>query len=297
MPISMDLLPLAARAVRRALNVTGLESRWIKTRIAEHHVYDAKGKGSLPTVVVLHGISSNAMAFARVMQRLRPHVRRVVAPEAPGHGFSRDPSVPLSPETLFESMRDVLDQVLDEPAIVFGNSLGGGVAIHYAIERPSQVRGLFLASPAGAVMDAEGLERFMRIFHMQSRDEALAFLGRLYHRTPWFAPLFAAEVQRMFSRDPIRQFTSSVRPDHMFSEDRLSALSMPVHFLWGRSERLMPEEHLSYFKRSLPAHAMIVEPEGYGHCPHLDDPVRLSRDIIDFARRAVGDTHRGPAAV
>jgi pimeloyl-ACP methyl ester carboxylesterase len=62
---------------------------------------------------------------------------------------------------------------------------------------------------------------------------------------------------------------------------------MSVHVVWGRSERLMPAKHLAFFKENLPPHATIEEPEGYGHCPHIDDPESLSRKIVDFARRVV----------
>src|SRR5690348_4715930 len=132
----MALLPVAERLARRALNARGIESRFVDTRLARHHLYDAKGSGTLPTVVVLHGISSAATPFAPLLRRLLPHFRRVIAPEAPGHGFSGEPRAPLTVDTLFESMTELLDRELAEPAIVFGNSLGGAVAFAYAIERP-----------------------------------------------------------------------------------------------------------------------------------------------------------------
>ena len=281
----MALLHLVERAARRALNRSGLASRVTRTAVADHHLYDARGEGALPTVVVLHGISSAATAFAPVIQRLRPHVRRVLAPDAPGHGFSSGPFEPLTPDSLFASMRELLDAELDEPAILYGNSLGGGLALSYALERPERVRGVFLSSPAGAAMSEEAFQSFMKSFHMRSGKETRAFLGRLYHRTPWFAPLIAGDVQRMFARDAILSFTSSARPGHLFQKEQLAALKMPIHLVWGRSERLLPRESLDFFKESLPPHATFDEPEGLGHCPHLEDPTRISREIVAFARR------------
>src|SRR4051812_38654098 len=105
----MMLLPLVERAAKRALNRSGIVSRVVRTSVANHHVYDARGAGSLPPVVILHGISSAATVFAPVMQRIRPHVRRLLAPDAPGHGFSSGPFEPLTPDTLGTSMRDLLD--------------------------------------------------------------------------------------------------------------------------------------------------------------------------------------------
>lgn len=285
MSLRMALLPLVERAARRALNRSGLASRVVRTSIADHHLYDARGEGALPTIVVLHGISSAATAFAPVIQRLRPHVRRVLAPDAPGHGFSSGPFEPLTPDTLFASMRELLDAELDEPAILFGNSLGGGVALSYALERPERVRGLFLSSPAGAAMSEEALQSFLRSFNLRSPAETRTFLGRLYHRTPWFTRLIEGDVQRMFARDAILSFTSAARSEHLFQKEQLASLKMPVHLVWGQSERLLPKESLDFFKDSLPPHATIDEPEGFGHCPHLDDPARIAREIVAFARR------------
>jgi pimeloyl-ACP methyl ester carboxylesterase len=182
-------------------------------------------------------------------------------------------------------MTELLDLVLDEPAIVFGNSLGGAVALGYAFARPDRTRGLFLASPAGARMDEAELRRFLQAFHLTSPAEARAFLERVYHRPPWFMPLLAGEVQRLFAREVIQTFTRSVRPEHLFTTDQLRSLPMPVHLMWGRSERLMPATHLAFFRRSLPDHATIEEPEGMGHCAHLDDAAALAGKIVRFAER------------
>jgi pimeloyl-ACP methyl ester carboxylesterase len=281
----MPFLDFAERALRRALNAGGLESRWVQTSIARHHLYDAPGRGHLPTVVFLHGISASGTAFAPVIQRLRPHVRRVLAPDAPGHGFSSDPVRPLTPETLRAAMHELLDRELDEPAIVCGNSLGGGVAIDYALERPERGCGLFLTSPAGARMTDVELERFLHTFRLGSRAAARDFLHRLYHRAPWFAPLLAGDVQRRFTRATIRNFTAAVTVDHLFTAEQLGGLSVPVHLVWGRSERLMPSSHLAFFKQSLPKAATFDEPEGFGHCGHLDNPRLFADMIVDFARR------------
>ena len=283
----MELLPLVERLTRRALNAQGVRSRWVETSIAPLHVYDAKGSGPLPTVVVLHGISSSGAAFAPLVARLRKSARRVLVPEAPGHGFSGEPTAPLTPDTLFAVMAELLDRELDEPAFITGNSLGGGVALSYAIARPDRVRGLFLTSPAGATMDEAELAELLSAFKMRSRADGLAFMARLYARTPWFAPLFAGDVVKGFAREVITSFTSSVRADHGFTPEELGALLMPIVLLWGRADRLMPPSNLEYFRRHLPAHARIEEPADIGHCPHLDAPALLAAKIAAFAEGVV----------
>ena len=93
-------------------------------------------------MVVLHGLGAAATPFGPVLTRLQRHARRVVAIELPGHGFSATPPASLGATELLGAMREALDAVLDEPAVVCGNSLGGAVALRYALDRPERVRGL-----------------------------------------------------------------------------------------------------------------------------------------------------------
>src|SRR5689334_12128136 len=94
------LLPFIERAGRYALHRRGFESRTVHTSLADVHAYQADGRGELPTMTVLHGIGSGATAFGAVLARVRPHVRRLVAPDLPGHGFSGAPSSTMTPEAL-----------------------------------------------------------------------------------------------------------------------------------------------------------------------------------------------------
>ncbi len=289
----MLLLPLAEKLAKRALTSRGVESRFVKSSVALHHVYDARGTGHepLPTVVLLHGINSSAAIFAQTIGRLRKHSRRVLAVEAPGHGMSSAPNVALSPQVLFESMAEVLSRELSEPAIVCGNSLGGAVAISLGIHHSTLVRGLFLTSPAGARMNDETFRGFLDVFNLKSNGEARAFMRRIYHRPPWFTALIAPEVRTSFSRKAVRDILEGADADHLFSQDELHQLAMPIHILWGKSDKLLPRENLTFYRASMPSHATVEEPEGIGHCPHFDDPAGYSAKIIEFGKRVMA--HQG----
>jgi pimeloyl-ACP methyl ester carboxylesterase len=181
-------------------------------------------------------------------------------------------------------MRDALDHLIDEPAVLCGNSLGGAVALRYAIDRPEKVRALVLISPAGARFTDAELDDLRKTFDLGSTREAVAFLERLYHRPPWFAPLLAGGVREMMRRPVVQDLLRSATPDHAPTPAEIAALPMPVLFLWGRSERLLPASSLSYFRQHLPPHALVEEPHGVGHCPHFDDPAALAARIVDFSR-------------
>ena len=280
------LLPLAERLGRLELRRRGFASKHVSTPHGLVHAYDAPGTGSLPPAVVLHGLGSAAIPFAPVLDRLRRDVRRVVAPDFPGHGLSPDASGPLTPGALVTTVATAIDALVDEPAIVVGHSLGGAVALRYALARPERVRALVLVSPAGAPATEAEWRALRDAFDVGSRAEALAFLRRLYHRTPWFAQLLAHELPASLERRAVRDLLASASNDDAPPPEALRALPMSILLLWGQSERLLPETHFQYFATSLPEHAVIERPEGFGHCPHADAPAALAARIAEFVRAA-----------
>jgi pimeloyl-ACP methyl ester carboxylesterase len=283
------LLPLVERLGRRALVKRGVEARTIETPKARLHAYDAKGEGSLPTTLLLHGLGSASTAFGPLLARLRPHVRRVVSLDYPGHGFSDDYAGKLTPDTLFETVTGAVDQLASEPAIVVGNSLGGAVALQYAVARPDRVRALVLLSPAGAPASDEEWASIRRAFDITTRKDAQAFFERVYHRSPWFLSLLAHELPESLRRRAVRDLLETATNDHAPAPEALAKLDMPILLIWGRSERLLPHGFLDYFTRHLPKHAIIERPDGVGHCPHFDAPAVVARRIADFARTCALD--------
>jgi pimeloyl-ACP methyl ester carboxylesterase len=280
------LLPAAERVARFAMNQSGMKSRWQNGGDMDLHFYEGSGRGPLPTVVMLHGLGAAGSSFAGVAARLRPHVRRVLVPELPGHGSSVYPNRRVTPDALLEGVSGVLDDLLDEPAILYGNSLGGALALQYAIRRPERVRALVLASPAGARLEEDEWHELVASFAIKDRREAKRFIERVYHRPPWFLALFAHEFPELLSKPAVRDILESATPDHAPHPDALAALPMPTLLLWGRSERLLPASALAYFRKHLPPHAVIEEPEGFGHAPQLEEPTRIAARIVAFAREA-----------
>lgn len=276
---------MAERLGRMVLQRRGITSAHVTTPLGRLHTYDAPGSGDLPTTVLLHGLGSAATPFGQVFAHLQRHVRRIVAPDYPGHGFSIHGSTErLTPARLFESVAIALDSIVSEPAIVVGNSLGGGLALRYALDRPSRVRALVLVSPAGARGSEEEWRALRAAFDIRTRAEARAFLRRLYHRPPWFIELLLHEFPETLSRRAVRELLESATNDDVPEPEALSSLRMPILLVWGRSERLLPETHFQYFATHLPKHAVIERPEGFGHCPHFDAPRVLARRIVTFAR-------------
>lgn len=286
-PSVMVILPVLERVTRAVLVRRGVESRYVETGGVRVHLYDARGDGDLPPVVMLHGIGASASPFAPILARLRKKSRRVLAVDAPGHGFSETPKGSLGIDRFRDALIAVLDRELSEPALVVGNSLGGAMALHYAIARKARVAGLVLTSPGGApVEDPHERERFLSGFSVKNLRDARAFLDRLHHEVPWYGPLVAADLVRIFNKAAVRGILDSIEPGHFFAPGDFDGLTMPIHVLWGKSDRIIPASCLAFFKKNLPAHAVFEEPEGIGHSPHLEDPKAFLKLVMNALEQA-----------
>ena len=117
----------------------GLEEQRHEARGASVRVFRG---GDGPPILLLHGFGGAAWNFTGMSSLL--HGRRVLVPDLPGHGGS----APL-PAPSLSAFADVAAGLLDEPATVFGHSMGGVVALRLAERHPELVRSLVLAAPAG----------------------------------------------------------------------------------------------------------------------------------------------------
>lgn len=276
------VIPAFERLGRRALVRRGLASR----EAAGLHVYEARGGGDAPPIVVLHGIGSSATAFGPLLGRLAKQTSRLVAPDLPGHGFSPELGRRLTVQELLATMTGALDALLDEPAVVVGNSLGGAVALHYAVTRPERVRALALVSPAGAPGSDDQWRALIAQFALRTSRDGLAFVDKLYAKRPWFGRLLAREIPALMARPAVQDILATAvgSNEHLPQPRAVAALRMPTLLVWGRQERLLPDWVLAYFRAHLPAHAVVEQPDGYGHCPHFDDPRGLANRLVEFAR-------------
>ncbi len=280
------------RAVRAIVGATGVASRHVDTGHVRHHAYVARGGGRLPPVVLLHGLSDSALTFMAVLRRLRPHVQQVTVLEAGGHGLSGEPRAEYTPAVHMASMTQALDVLVGEPAIIVGNSLGGATAMRHALARPELVRGLVLISPAGAPVDDDDTAALRRAFDLRTADDAVRFLDRICVRRPPAARLLAGKLIDQAGRSAVRDLLRTASAADALTAAELGRIAVPTWLLWGRAERLLPPSMLTYLRAHLPAHVLVAAPERFAHCPHLDQPDRVARVILDFATATAGASAR-----
>lgn len=275
---------LSDRFLVGQLNLRGYVSRHLLTEHGRVHVLDARGHGSLPPLLVLHGFSAAAHYYEGVMSRMRPYVRRIVAPDLLGHGLSEMPAGGLRHERMRDALLDVIDHVLDEPAIVFGNSMGGAAAFKLAAMRPEKIRGLFLAAPGGARLREDELGELRAKFRIRSHDQALAFVDALFAKPHPMRQVLAWGTKRQFERPGLRDVLERMTPEDLLDPEQLAAIPVPIHVVWGGADRVLHRTSLDFFQRHLPPHARVQVLDHFGHVPHMDTPEELHDRLLAFAK-------------
>ena len=276
------------RFLAKRLNGAGFASRVTAVPGRQLHVLVGEGTGQLPPIVLVHGISASAASYGPMMKILRQHFKQIIVPDLPGHGLSAPLLGDTGHEDLFAAAALSLRELISEPVFVFGNSMGGGFAMHWAEKHPELTLGLILCSPAGAPTQQADMQAFQASFRLDTLAKARIFAGKLtYRRMPaLIAWLMAPIIKRGFASKTVLQILAQLRPDHGVTPEQLAKLTMPLLFLWGKAERLMPEAHFDYFAKHLPAHARIERPTTFGHCPQFDRPAEVAKYVVEFAAKA-----------
>ncbi|MBV69747.1 MAG: hypothetical protein CMH52_00230 [Myxococcales bacterium] len=277
------LLNIHQRIIRRTLKSKGFRSVLSGPMGAQMHTYEySQGPGAM-TYVVLHGLGTHASAFAPLLTRLRQTAAQIIAPELLGHGFSDSPIEGVTAQHTFARLAEYLDAVIEEPVVLIGTSLGGAMAMKYALAAPKKVSRLVLISPAGAPMTPDGFAQVRRFFNVKTAADGRAFIARLFHKPPWYRFLIGGEITRQLSRGAIQSFLSPDADIEPMSADELGELNPPTLLLWGQSERLLPMECYHWYQAHMPDTVRIETPEGFGHSPHLEIPGKLAERIVRFA--------------
>jgi 2-succinyl-6-hydroxy-2,4-cyclohexadiene-1-carboxylate synthase len=260
------------------------------TRIAVNAVhYAVREWGAGPPLVLLHGFTGSGALWRAHAAALAGRCR-VIAPDLLGHGDSDAPPDPARyamPWALAD-LAALLDALGVGRAALLGYSLGGRVALAFAVEHPARVAALVLEGASPGIADPD--ERAAR----RAADAALAVRlerdGVAAFVDAWMAqPLFAtqaslpdavraaARAQRL-RNDPVglaaclRGLGTGSQPSYWH---RLHALSMPVLLLAGAHDAKF-QALARAMRESIPDATLRVVP-GAGHTTHLENPAAFQR--------------------
>jgi pimeloyl-ACP methyl ester carboxylesterase len=257
--------------------------------------------GSGPLVVLLHGIAASSATWEDVIRRLAGH-HTVIAPDLLGHGNSAKPPGDYSLGAYANLLRDLLEALGHDRCTIVGHSLGGGVAMQFIYQFPERCERLVLVAAGGLGREVHPI---LRAAALPGADVVLPWLrfasartiGALVKTMSRFGLRASTELGETWRNfialeEPAAQkaFLQTMRGVIDLGGQRFSAThrlylaaELPTMVIWGDRDSLIPVAHARRAREAMPSSRIELFPDA-GHYPHLDDPERFARVLLDFIR-------------
>lgn len=247
--------------------------------LGEHRVSWLEREGSDPPVLLLHGWGASAASFTGLLQLSRTR-RRLVALDLPGFGDSPLGTAAWTRAGYAQLVRQLLLSRSWPEVTVLGHSYGGGVALRLAGESSPPLDRLILCSASGLRLPATGGVGARRLTFRALRKGAEAALPERWSRptVEWLRQRFGSADYR--AAGPLRSIlVNAVRED---LSSVAEGITVPTLIIWGGRDQELPLDPYGRRMRELIASSELVEFEGSGHYPFVDEPGRFASVFDSF---------------
>lgn len=262
------------------------------------------------TIVLFHGKNFGGYYWTGVIEELSKAGFRVIVPDQVGFGKSSKPFIHYSFHLLAAQNRKLLDSLNIEQVTILGHSMGGMLAIRFALMYPHRVEKLLLENPIG-------LEDYRTIVPYVSAEEqyeaelktTASSVKRYYQNSyftfwksdydylvtiasavtkssefPRYAKVAALTYQMIYEQPVVHELSLLKIPTTLF-------IGIKDHTIVGK-EKLSPEMQRLYGNYNLLGKqaaakipgAKLVELNA-GHIPHLEIPIEFIEALLSALKQ------------
>jgi pimeloyl-ACP methyl ester carboxylesterase len=280
-------------------SVPGQYWRWRQQDI--YYVKAGERRPDRPPLLLIHGFGASTDHWRKNVAGLSQEFE-VWAIDLLGFGRSAKPAWEYSGDLWRDQLHDFITDVIGEPAVLAGNSLGGYASLCVGAQRPQSSAGLILLNSAGPFTETAQSARpdpirtvmgqVVRSLFLQDWASFLLFqyvrqkslirktLEKVYVDQSAVTERLVDEIHRP-SCDPgaAKVFSSVFRtPQGEKVDVLLGQLSCPLLLLWGEADPwINAKERGARFRQHYPdltEHYLEA-----GHCPHDEVPHQVNELI------------------
>ena len=275
------------------------DSQFVRLEGVNIH-YKTSGEGE-PPFLLLHGFGANTTSWDPIMEPLGAF-GTVIAYDRPAFGLTERPLTwegenPYSTAAQPRIALGLLEHLGKERAILVGNSAGGTLALHMALQYPESVEALILISPAvytggGApgfvrpLLQTPQLRRIGPLLVRSFLGQGASLLDSAWHDPSKITP----EMQAGYTR-PLRAenwdkalWEMTLATDYPEIVSRLGELQLPVLIITGDDDRIVPTADSVRLANEIPGAELVVIPNS-GHVAHEETPEAVMAAIDEFLAR------------
>jgi pimeloyl-ACP methyl ester carboxylesterase len=246
------------------------------TTEGKYQFVETKGQGE--TLILLHGLFGTLDNFQYLLKDFGK-TYNVIAPIMPVFEL---PLRHVSVAGLVDFMVGFVDFKKLSKFHILGNSLGGHIALLYALKEPSHVLSIILTGSSGLYEKAMGTTFPRREDKEYIRKKIQStFYDPASASDAMIDEVFAAVNDRGKVIRAISMAKSALR--HNLA-DKLGQINTPTLLIWGKQDAITPPFVGEKFKELLP-NATLYFIDKCGHAPMLERPEEFNKYLTDFLNK------------
>lgn len=192
------------------------------------------GNSNKPPLFLIHGSSSNSTMWIGDVEKLSESYRIYCIDIIGEPGKSEAKRYDFTGSAYSQWLKEILDQLKIDKAIFIGNSMGGWMALKFAIEYPEKVTKLVLLATSG-ITPAKKSFLFRIIPLLLLGERGLYGINKIvYGRED--IPAEALEVSNII----MKNFNPRVDSLPVFTDTLLKRISASLLFIGGEKDALLP---------------------------------------------------------
>lgn len=283
-----EAIALLQRLQRKPISVPQLMSADQPTVIPTAVAMSHEAAASQPPLLLLHGFDSSLLEFRRLMPRLVSFCP-VYALDLLGFGFTAHlASVSIEPRTIRQHLYHTWKTVIRRPVTLVGASLGGAIAIDFALAYPDCVENLILIDSVG-FSGSFPIGKWLGSPLLDWGADWLIFRKDLALRLLNALPVLSFDMQDAVLCASLhqhlpgwKQSVISFTKSGGYSDlpQHISHIRQPTLIVWGRHDASLGTDDAHKFKRAI-GPSRLVWIEDAGHTPHMSHPAAVAREIIE----------------
>lgn len=254
-------------------------------------------QNSRPPVLLLHGFDSSVLEFRRLLPLLAQQTD-TWAIDLLGFGFTDRQTylaaqLPFNPTAIKAHLYASWKQLIQAPVVLVGASMGGAVAIDFALSYPEAVRQLVLIDSAGLVAGPTLgkylvpplgylATAFLRNLRVRQQISLKAYCDPSY-ASPDALRCAALHLEQPGWRQALISFTQS--GGYGSFQAQLAQIQPKTLILWGRSDRILGTAAAAQFQQAILA-SQLIWIENCGHVSHLEKPQETASALLEFLEAA-----------
>ena len=252
--------------------------------------YEETGEGF--PLILAHELAGSHESW-RAQVRYFSRRYRVIAYNARGYPPSDVPSRAdnYSQQQVVEDLHHFLNALGIAQAHVAGLSMGGNMALFFALRYPQMVKSIVLAGAGTGSTDPDAFRRQSIEYAQMLETDGNAGLkdyltGPTRIRFQQKDPQGWAEFAELFSQHSAQGKANTLRgyqarrPSIFTLDDQLRALEAPTLIILGDEDDPCLEPAV-YMRRRIPRSGLVVLPQT-GHACNLEEPDLFNRAVMDF---------------